>query len=53
MRKVKIMQFAKILIYVVLFWIVLTSLIYRFRHPEKSETELFLDIPKYFICNFK
>lgn len=34
-------------------WAVVTTSIYRFKHPEKSETELFLHIPKSFVLNFR
>lgn len=30
----------------------LTSIIYRFKNPDKTETELFLNIPQSFIWNF-
>lgn len=33
--------------------IAITSTVYRFKHPEKTETEIFLHIPKSFIYNFK
>jgi len=34
-------------------WIGVTTSIDGFMHPRKTETELFLDIPKSFILNFK
>jgi hypothetical protein len=34
------------LIFIILIWISATSMVYRFRHPKLTETELFLAIPK-------
>jgi hypothetical protein len=35
------------------FWIAGTITIYRFVHPEKSETELFFKIPQAAVLDFK
>ena len=33
-------------------WCVFTTTIYTFKHPNKTQTEVFLHIPKSFILNF-
>jgi len=35
-----------------IFWTSGTSMIYRFKNPSKTQTEVFLHIPKSFILNF-
>jgi hypothetical protein len=42
----------QIFLLAVLMNIVLTTIINRVKHKEKSETELFLDIPKSFIWKY-
>lgn len=37
----------------ILIWTAITSTVYRFKHPEKTEIQAFLHIPKSFILNFK
>ena len=34
-------------------WIIITISINRFQNPDKTETQLFLEIPKAFILDFK
>lgn len=34
-------------------WVAVSTGIQRFKRPELSETELFLRIPKSFICDWK
>lgn len=41
------------LLFVVISWNAVTSIIYRFKNPKKTETEVLLHIPKSFILNFK
>jgi len=38
---------------ILLLWISVTSIIYRFSNKNKTETEIFLHIPKSFILDFK
>lgn len=42
----------RILFVLFIFYLGIVSTIYRFKHPEMTETELFLDLPKAFILNF-
>lgn len=54
MKKEKFIQ--KVLFWGLLFGILnlsITSFIYRFKHPEKTETQTFLHIPESFQWNFK
>jgi len=37
----------------VLLWVAITSIIYEFKHPDKTKTESFLHIPKSAILDFK
>jgi len=41
-----------ILFYICFSWYVITTLIYTFSHPEKTQTQVFLHIPKHLILNF-
>lgn len=40
------------IIFALLIWVAITSTIYRFKHPDKTETEAFLHIPRSFILDF-
>lgn len=42
-----------ILILVVCVWVSVTTTINAFSNPAKTRTQLFLDIPKSFMLNFK
>lgn len=46
-EKVFVVAFA-----VLTLWFIITFNINRFMHPEKTEIELFLNIPKSFLLNF-
>jgi hypothetical protein len=52
MKKQKYSWWFKILWLIVLY-IVITTLIMRFKHPELTETELFLKTPHAIMLNFK
>jgi hypothetical protein len=43
--KAKVTWFQKIMIVICLYFMI-TQVVYRFRHPEQTETELFKNIPK-------
>ena len=43
----------RILIAVIVVWIAITSMIYGFLNPEKTEIQRFLHIPQSFILNFE
>lgn len=40
-------------LFVIVAWVAITSSIQRFKHPDYTETELFLKIPNSFILNFE
>lgn len=44
---------ARIVAFIMVINIAVTTIINRLKHPKKTETELFCDIPKSFIYNFK
>jgi hypothetical protein len=46
-------KWLKIIMISIVIWTALTSLKYRLLRPDKTETELFLHIPKSFVLNFK
>lgn len=52
MRKNKYSWWFKIL-WLIALYIVITTMIMRFKHPEYSETELFLKTPQAMMLNFK
>jgi len=45
-------NFAWWAIILIALWLGLTNAIYSLSHPEKTQTEVFLHIPKSFICDF-
>jgi hypothetical protein len=44
-RRQKDDSVAKGIVLVIIFYIVIASLAYRFRHPDQTETELFINFP--------
>lgn len=50
MNKLKIVRIILIVVFV---WVAITLNIQRFMCTKLTETEIFLNIPKSFICNFK
>ena len=48
----KILSYLKLLAVVLLVYVSITVMVMRFVHPEMSETELFLSIPRAFMLNF-
>lgn len=42
----------KILI-IIGFYLAIASMVYRFKHPEMTETQLFLNIPKAITLNYE
>ena len=57
MNKVKIKSYVSnalhTIIAVMLLWIAVSGIIQRFKCPSMTETELFLNIPKYAVFNWK
>lgn len=51
-RKQKYSWCFKIL-WLIALYVVITTMIMRFQHPELTETELFLKIPNALVLNFK
>jgi hypothetical protein len=43
----------RILLAVISLWAIGTSTTYRFKHPEKTETEIFLQLPKILLLDFE
>lgn len=49
----KLGRFLYLILVLILFWLVGTSIAYRFLNPYKTETEIFIHIPKSFILDFE
>lgn len=45
-------HFLTVLFFILSAWVAITTTIMAFSHPEYTETQLFLSIPKAFILNF-
>ena len=48
----KILSYLKLLVVILLTYVSITVMVMRFVHPEMSETELFLSIPRAFMLDF-
>jgi hypothetical protein len=44
-------EIAQLLVCLVIFYFIISTLIYRFKHPEMTETQLFLNVPRALIFN--
>lgn len=50
--KEKLINIGKGILYFIIFWVALTTIIQRFKCPELSETELFIRIPNSYIWDW-
>jgi len=50
--KQKIMYTIQIIIMAVLLWVAVTGMVYSFKHPEKTRTQVLLSAPKYLFLDF-
>lgn len=41
------------LVAIVVLWVVATNIVMTFKHPEMTQTQLFLHLPQTIILNFK
>lgn len=46
-------DYLELVLSTLLVWIIATSTIFRFIHPEKTETQIFLHISKSLVLDFK
>lgn len=52
-KKLKLKYYISLIIFIVGIYLTITCAIMRFSHPEYSETELFMAIPRALVWNFK
>ena len=44
--------YIRVILFILSAWVVITTTIMAFSHPEYTQTQLFLSIPKAFVLNF-
>lgn len=50
--KNKLIKILNIVIIIIIIWVSITTSIYAMKNPSKTQTEVFLHIPKSFILKF-